>query len=170
MKHHAIRGVAFGLVGWLAFFSIAAQALEAPNGPVMLSVTGNIAHSNRGKEAHFDREMLLALEQRETLTHTPWHDGQVRFEGPLGRSLLEAVGASGTHMRIVALNDYAATVPMADFLEHEVILAMFQDGKSLNVRDHGPLFVIYPFDEQPDLLNEETLTRSVWQVKMIEIQ
>ncbi|GGX98435.1 oxidoreductase [Litchfieldella qijiaojingensis] len=167
MKRHIMLGI---LVGWVASFNVAAQELASPSGPVILSVSGKITHFNMGNEAHFDREMLLALEQRKTLTHTPWHDGQVRFEGPLGRSLLEAVGASGTSMRVVALDDYAATVPVADFLDHNVILAMSQDGKPLKVRDHGPLFIIYPFDEEPGLLNEETLTRSVWQVKAIEIR
>lgn len=145
-------------------------ALDIPQGRVLLTVTGNITQTNAGDEAHFDRQMLLALTQRDTATHTPWHDGRVVFSGPLGRAVLEAVGAQGTRMRVTALNDYAATVPMADFYEHDVILAMSADGKRLKIRDQGPLFVIYPFDEEPDLLNEEVTTRSVWQVKQIDVQ
>ncbi|WP_248623755.1 hypothetical protein [Cobetia crustatorum] len=74
-------------------------------------------------------------------------------------------------MRVVALNDYAASVPVQDFFDYPVILAMQIDGKRLRVRvrDNGPIFIIYPFSEQPDLLNEEIMTRSVWQVKRIEI-
>jgi hypothetical protein len=148
----------------------AAIALEAPQGPVVLRVTGDITHTNAGNEAHFDRAMLEGLKQRETTTTTPWHDGVVKFSGPLGASLMDAVGVKSGSMRVVALNDYAATVPVADMFEYPVILAMQVDGKRLRVRDNGPIFIIYPFSEQPDLVNEEIMTRSVWQVKRIEIE
>lgn len=158
---------------WLLLLTLSlsplAMALEAPQGPVLLRVTGDITHSNAGGEAHFDRAMLKALTQRETVTTTPWHDGEVSFSGPLGSALMEAVGVEDGTMRIVALNDYAATAPVQDYFDYPVILAMQLEGKRLRVRDNGPLFIIYPFSEQPDLLNEEILTRSVWQVKRIEI-
>ena len=147
-----------------------AHALDAPQGNVILEVAGEITHTNVGNEAHFDKAMLEALAQRTTQTNTPWHDGVVSFEGPLGRALLDAVGAEGDQMKVIALNDYSSTVPVSDFYDHEVILAMKADGRPLRIRDHGPLFIIYPFDENPSLLNEEVLTRSVWQVKRIEVE
>jgi len=153
-----------------AFVCNIAQALDSPTGSVILKVTGNITQTNVGDEAHFDKVMLEALTQRTTDTSTPWHDGVVSFEGPLGRALLEAVGAEGEQLNVVALNDYSSMVPVSDFYDHEVILAMRADGQPLRVRDHGPLFIIYPFDENPSLLNEEILTRSVWQVKRIEVE
>ncbi len=153
-----------------AFFFNVAQALDSPTGSVILEVTGNITQTNVGNEAHFDKAMLEALTQRTTQTSTPWHDGVVSFEGPLGRALLEAVGAEGDQLNVVALNDYSSTVPISDFYDHDVILAMRADGQQLRIRDHGPLFIIYPFDENPSLLNEEILTRSVWQVKRIEVE
>lgn len=152
-----------------ALISSYANALQIPEGPVILVVSGNIDQTNVGNEAHFDKGMLEALEQHETITRTPWYDGAVRFSGPLGRAILEAAGAEGESMRVVALNDYASTIPISDFENHDVILAMQADGKTLRVRDQGPLFVIYPFDQSPELLNEEILSRSVWQVNRIEI-
>ncbi|GGW32187.1 molybdopterin-dependent oxidoreductase [Vreelandella hamiltonii] len=160
---------AFVLLAGVSFLT-SVQALETPAGQVVLEVAGKLTHTNAGDEAHFDRAMLEALAQRTTRTSTPWHDGVVSFEGPLGRALLEAVGADGEQMRVIALNDYASTIPVSDFQEYDVILAMSADGSPLRIRDHGPLFVIYPFDENPSLLNEEILTRSVWQVKRIEIE
>lgn len=147
-----------------------ANALDAPTGTIILTVSGKIATTNVGNEAHFDRAMLEALSLRTTTTSTPWHDGVVDFEGPLGRAILDTVNADGTQVKAVALNDYASVIPVSDFYEHDVILAMKADGKTLRVRDHGPLFVIYPFDETPSLLNEEVLARSVWQVKKLIIE
>ncbi|MDA5565159.1 hypothetical protein OW493_13690 [Cobetia sp. 14N.309.X.WAT.E.A4] len=159
---------------WLLLMALSlspfAMALEAPQGPVVLRVTGDIRHVNAGDEAHFDRAMLQALPQRETVTTTPWHDGEVSFSGPLGSALMEAVGVDSGTMRIVALNDYAANAPVQDYFDYPVILAMQAEGKRLRVRDNGPIFIIYPFSEQPDLLNEEIMTRSVWQVKRIVIE
>tara|TARA_R100001039_G_C1793790_1_gene74056 strand:+ start:71 stop:577 length:507 start_codon:yes stop_codon:yes gene_type:complete len=168
MAKHMINKALLVVVG--AFVFNVAQALDSPTGSVILKVTGNITQTNVGDEAHFDKVMLEALTQRTTDTSTPWHDGVVSFEGPLGRALLEAVGAEGEQLNVVALNDYSSMVPVSDFYDHEVILAMRADGQPLRVRDHGPLFIIYPFDENPSLLNEEILTRSVWQVKRIEVE
>lgn len=146
------------------------QALETPTGPVILVVSGKLGNTNVGDEAHFDREMLKALPQHETVTHTPWHDGKVSFEGPLGRELLKAVGAEATNMHITALNDYAVDVPVDDFMTYDILLAMSADGRTLRVRDQGPIFIIYPFDEKPELRNDITIHRSVWQVKRIDLE
>ncbi|NIC04577.1 molybdopterin-dependent oxidoreductase [Billgrantia bachuensis] len=156
--------------GLLLFFLIGSgHALEEPEGRVILTVSGNITATNAGNEALFDRGMLEALEQHTTRTHTPWHDGLATFTGPLGRDVLEKVGAQGTMLRVTALNDYAANVPVADFMEYDVLLAMTLDGAPLRVRDQGPLFIIYPFDEFPELLTEKVMTRSVWQVVHIDV-
>ena len=146
------------------------HALETPSGRVLLTVTGDIATTNVGEEAQFDREMLMTLTQHETVTSTPWHDGVMRFSGPLVSALLEAVGGKGDELRVTALNDYSASVPVSDVMDYPVILAMTMNGEPLSIRDHGPLFIIYPFDEHPELLNEEIIVRSVWQINRIEVR
>ena len=72
-------------------------------------------------------------------------------------------------LRVTALNDYVTEIPVADFRDNPVILATAIDGKSLSVREKGPIFIIYPFDEQPSLNNETYYGRSAWQVKSIEV-
>ena len=87
-----------------------------------------------------------------------------------GAALLDAVGAKGTTLKVTALNDYAAEIPVEDFRKWPVILATRRDGAEMPVRDKGPLFVIYPFDVDKTLYNEKYFNRSVWQVKSIEIR
>lgn len=164
-----MRPTTFALLAILLLMPTAVLALEPPNGPVLLRVSGQIEVTNVGDEAHFDREMLQTLPQRETVTGTPWHNGAQRFSGPLGRALLDAVGARGDVLRITALNDYAASVPVDDLRDYDVIFAMSRNGTPLRVRDQGPLFLIYPFDEHPHLLNEEVLARSVWQIASVHV-
>ncbi|MDW5377660.1 oxidoreductase [Halomonas sp. HP20-15] len=169
MFNRFARSLGICVIGLGALAASDALALDAPSGPVILVVSGAIGTTNVGDEAHFDRAMLAALPQHDTLTHTPWHDDRIRFSGPLGRTLLQAVDARGSRMRVTALNGYASTIPVADFHEHDVILALAADGEPLSVRDQGPLFVIYPFDDEPDLSNKLILSRSVWQVERIVI-
>lgn len=146
-----------------------AGTLPAPEGPVVLTISGNISNTNGPEGASFDRAMLDALEQRETTASTPWFDGPRDFEGPLATALLEAVGAEGSAIKVVALNDYAAEVPIEDVRAYPVIFATRLNGELMSVRDKGPLFLIYPFDEFEDLFNEVHFGRSVWQITRIEV-
>lgn len=157
------------LLSTLSPLSIAlASPLPAPTERVLLTVSGDIAHTNVGDEAQFDRRMLEALPARTIETHTPWHRDKGRYEGPLMRDLLETVGAKDSEqVRILSLNHYEAEVPASDFRRHDVILAMTRDGEPLTIREYGPLFVLYPFDDHPELLTEAVRFRSVWHVERI---
>lgn len=144
--------------------------LPSPHGTPILTVTGAIANTNAGGGAELDAAMLASLPRRTITTATPWYDQPRTFEGPLLRDLLTAVGASGKTLRVEALNDYAADVPFADALAYSVVIADRIDGKPIPVRERGPLFIIYPFDQVPALKTEQYYQRSVWQVKSIEVQ
>lgn len=148
---------------------LTAQTLPPPQGPVILTVQGAVGHANVDGTVQFDLAMLDALEQRETVTTTPWHEGVQTFTGPRIASILAAAGAGGSALRLVAINDYAATMPWQDTQDHAVILASRRNGQTMSVRDTGPLFVIYPFDEDPALRDEVYFSRSVWQVRTIEV-
>lgn len=157
------------LIFALCAASLPAAELPPPDREVILTVTGSIAHTNGDGVARFDRGMIDALPQRETRTTTPWYDGSQSFTGPLVSAILDAVGATGGTVRVHALNDYNADVPVQDFRDHPVIFATKRNGRVLTVRDKGPLFIIYPFDEEPSLFNELYFGRSVWQIVRIEV-
>lgn len=146
-----------------------AQPLPAPQGQVILTLSGAISNTNGDGHARFDQAMIESLPQRQTLTQTPWFEGPQEFSGPRLSDLLDVVGAAGSALRVVAINDYAATLPWSDIESVPVILAVRHNGATMSVRDKGPLFVIYPFDEYPALRNEVHFSRSVWQVTAIEI-
>ncbi|MGP9789683.1 hypothetical protein [Roseinatronobacter sp. NSM] len=167
------------MTGFLRFFipfavalstSVAtAQQLDQPQDTVILSVSGEVSVTNADGAAQFDLAMLDALDQHVTDVETPWHDGAQQFSGPRIIDLLNAVGATGSELRFVAINDYAANMPWADTESFDVILATRQNGNTMSVRDKGPLFVIYPFNQNPELRNEVYYGRSVWQVKEIQV-
>ena len=114
--------------------------------------------------------MLEALGMETVETSTPWHNGPVRFEGvPLDR-LMKEVEATGRRVSVVALNDYASEIPVEDFSKYRVILALKRNGEYMPVRDKGPLFIVYPYDSNPEIKSQTYYTRSVWQVARLEVK
>ncbi|KQT47960.1 hypothetical protein ASG47_06120 [Devosia sp. Leaf420] len=146
-----------------------AGELAKPAAEPILKVQGAITTMNDGETAAFDLSMLDALPQHTIKATTPWYDGEHEFSGVVIGDLLETLGASGESVTVTALNDYSAEIPMEDIKDYPVILATRVDGEELSVRDKGPLFVIYPFDEHPDLYNEVIFSRSVWQVASLTV-
>lgn len=161
--------IALTLALTAASIATSSYALDKPTGPIVLTVKGDLDHPNSGTTAQFDLPMLEALKGRTGKMKTPWNEGEVSYSGPLLKSILEAAGAKGETLKIIALNDYSAVVPASDARDMDTILATRADGKMMSVRDKGPLFLIYPFDEDEKLYNEKYFSRSVWQIATIEV-
>jgi hypothetical protein len=159
----------FLFLGALAV-AVQAQALDEPKERVVLSVSGKIGVKNAGEMALFDMKMLEALPQHSFTTNTPWYERPVKFTGPLLADVLAAVKASGSVVKAVALNDYEISIPVTDTTEHKVIVARLLDDKPMAVRDKGPLFVVYPFDDSAALRSSIYYERSIWQLHALEIQ
>ncbi len=145
-------------------------ALPLPTQPVILTITGNITQRNQGDAAVFDAAMIDRLPTHEFRTWTPWFKEPVTFRGPRLQTVLDAVGAKGRMLRLVALNDYAVDVPISDARAFEPLMARRIDGKELAVRDKGPLFLIYPFDMKPETRADLYYGRSIWQITRMSVQ
>jgi len=147
-----------------------AASLPAPAERPILTVSGKISVTNRDNTALFDRAMLEALGMVTIETTTPWHEGKNTFEGVSLDKLLKHVGATGERVVVVALNDYTTDIPIEDFRKFNVILALKRNGEYMPIRDKGPLFIIYPYDSNPDLKSQTYYARSAWQVARIDVR
>ncbi|MDF0597762.1 molybdopterin-dependent oxidoreductase [Psychromarinibacter halotolerans] len=146
-----------------------AQDLSAPEGEVILTVSGAIAITNDGDTATFDLAMLEAMDTVTVETTTIWTEGTQSFTGvPLG-VLMDAVGANGAMLNATAINDYSVEIPADDWVEGGAIVAYQNNGKAMSVRDKGPLWVIYPYDDDPDYQTEVIYSRSIWQLDRIVV-
>ncbi|MFD2172524.1 oxidoreductase [Rhodobacter lacus] len=160
--------------------------LAAPEGKIVLTVTGALGTSNAPAEpppadilpgesragsrvARFDDAMLAALPREDFRTTTIWTSGAVHFSGVPLRALLDRLGVQGGRLRVIALNDYAVEIPVADIETRAPLLADRRDGQPMTIRDKGPLWIIYPYDADPAYRNEVIYARSVWQVDRIEV-
>jgi hypothetical protein len=160
----------FGMVMLLTANLAGAASLPDPTDKPILTVTGKISVTNKDGTAQFDRAMLEALGETSFSTSTPWYKEPVKFEGVPMAKLLDAVGATGDRIVSIGLNDYSAEMPMEDARKFGVILALKRDGEYMTVRDKGPIFIVYPFDSNPDLKVQKYYSRSVWQVARIEVK
>ena len=159
------------LAGLAAFVGNAkAGPLARPEGKTILTVSGKIENGNAKDGAQFDRAMLEALGMETIKTSTPWYDGVVTFEGVRLDALMKLVGAKGTTVRAIALNDYATTIPIEDFGRFGVLLALKRDGTYMTVRDKGPLFIVYPYDSDPQLQSQTYYGRSAWQLARLVVE
>jgi hypothetical protein len=149
--------------------SASAETLPAPQGEVILTVSGAITTTNGDGVFALDADLMATLPQHEFATSTIWTEGTTTYSGVLLRDLLAAAGATGATVKLTALNDYQITMPAADALEDGPLLAYLADGKTMPTRDKGPVWLIYPFDDVAAYRSEQTYARSIWQLNRIEI-
>ncbi|SFC09685.1 molybdopterin-dependent oxidoreductase [Tropicimonas isoalkanivorans] len=155
------------LVSWPG--TAIAGELAQPEGEVVLTVSGNISETNGDGVARFDMDMLTALDGRTIDTTTIWTDGDQQFTGVGLDTLLDHLGVEGGTLAATAINDYSVTIPVADATPDGPIIAYKLNGEAMGIRDKGPLWVIYPYDANPDFQSETIYARSIWQLDRIEV-
>ncbi|MGY3572014.1 hypothetical protein J4N42_20575 [Vibrio sp. SCSIO 43135] len=151
-------------------FSTLALALPAPEGDTVLWVNGNIGVTNIDSSAEFDLAMIDDLEQNEVKTNNHVVEEVTSYRGPKISSILEAVGAKGEHIKVIAWDDYVVTIPIADIDKYGVLLATHENDKRMTIDGKGPLFVVFPFTDYPELQNDLYYNWSVWQVMEIVVE
>lgn len=165
----------------------AAQGLRAPTGPVILTVTGKIAQTNRGpfdaerdglfknQQVTFQRAAAFDLTMLESLgTHTiradyPQNGPMHSFEGPLLRDVLRAVGASGATVKVSALDGYTQEIDRKEIDSWPVLLALKQDGVYLGLGGFGPAWVVFPRQDVAALRGQDD-ANWVWAVVHIDVE
>lgn len=154
---------------WVGLSCLPALALDAPSGKVVLTITGELAHANDNGAASFDLALLQSLPQHSFSTKTPWSPRPHKFTGVLLGDLLLAVGAKPGTTKAAALNDYRVDLPANEMIKQGAMLAYLLDDKPMTVREKGPLLIIYPFDDKPELRTAVHYSRAIWQLRSLDI-
>jgi len=141
------------------FNALAQERLEI-SGQTMLSLNGPVSLSIDEFEALAPRTIIK--------TSTPWHTATT-FSGISGVDFIRVTGAAGKAITVRAINDYQTSIPINDLRDLGVLFVTRMNGKRVSVRQKGPIFVIYPFDQRPELKSELYYGRSIWQVNKITV-
>ena len=146
MKTSIARRVVAAVI--LAFAaSLCAADGEAPAGPVILTVAGNISKTNRPpynekrdvflkyhertfeKAFEFDRAMLEGLGMTEIRIDYERWDGPITFSGPRLTDVLKAAGWRGGALVTLSLDGYDTQIPAAEIEAREWVVATRTDGR-----------------------------------------
>ncbi|WP_323767036.1 molybdopterin-dependent oxidoreductase [Marinovum sp.] len=169
-KSRARRALATLAVLAVSATGAVARMLEAPEGEVILTVSGNVQATNATGKAEFDLAMLEALPVTEFTTSTIWTEGTHTYTGVALETFLDAVAAEGTRLEAMAINDYSVEIPISDAIEGGPILAYKVDGAPMSRREKGPIWLIYPYDQSVDYRSETIYTRSIWQLDRLHVE
>ena len=147
----------------LALLASAAHAAAADD--VILTVT-----RSAGQAHHFTLQQLAALPQASITTATPWTTGKHHYRGIAISTLLQQLQITPQALKVHALNDFWARIPTAVALQYQAILATHVDGQPMPRRNKGPLWIILPLSEHPELNQEKYHNYMVWQARTIEAE
>ena len=162
-------------------------AQSAPDGPILLTVTGSVSNPTRGEydpdkdkffgfnevefanAAQFDFEALKALDMVKVKADFPKGRQIHEFEGPLLADVLKAAGAAGDTVTIQALDGYAVEIPLKEAIDAGAVVALKRDGTSFGIGDFGPTQIVFPRAERADLA-EMPDDNWVWSIFHIKVE
>jgi hypothetical protein len=146
------------------------SSIPAPTEAIILTVSGAINNKNAGNTLEFDMPTLEKIGLVKYTVSDPWEHKEVTYTGVLMSNLLEVadVPDSATTVRVVALDDYAADIPISEIEAWPILLATQADGEYITVDNNGPTRIIFPYDTYSDITAARNM--SVWNNKQLEIR
>ena len=165
----------FSFLSFVGVKPAVGATLPVPTERVLLTVSGNVVHSNvvsgnGSSQATFDLAMLKQLPQHQLLTTTPWTDGIQSFTGVLLKDLLARATNSHAGIKVLAIDNFSAKISAQEIKDYPIMIAYLRNGKQMKIRHKGPLWVIYPLDQYPQLKQSVYHDRMVWQLDKIQVQ
>lgn len=122
-----------------------------------------------GRSVSFTYEELLALPQTAFRTSTIWTSGVDSYSGPSLAAVLAAADMPQDDLLISAINDYNVTFPADKISNDAPVLAVQVNGTPFSIREKGPIWVLFPFDDDDRYRAEDYFALSVWQLRQIDV-
>jgi hypothetical protein len=147
------------------------DTLPAPTGTVLLTISGDLDHQTEDATAGtvtLDLDILKSLDAKTFTTSTIWVEGDVEFAGVSLRDVLDYAGATSTVIGAIASNDYKVEIPADGVSADAPIVAYLMNGDEMSARGKGPLWIVYPYDDDAKYRTEVIYSRSIWQLDRIE--
>ena len=175
------------LIAFAFAATLAAGAPALAEGPVLLTVTGEITETNRGpvdpdedklfifndvsfeKAKEFDLAALEKLPQAVVHADFPKGGAETEFSGPLLADVLAAAGAEGEMVTVRAMDGYAVEVPLDEMVAKGAVVALERDGKALGIGGFGPTQIVFPRAERADLKDMPD-DWWIWQIYHISVE
>lgn len=171
----------------VACFLIGSAVSAMAEGPVLLTVTGEVTAPNRGpvdpeydkllvfNDAKFERARefgladLESLPQQSVKTDFPKGGPETVFSGPLLGDVLDASGARGETVTIQAIDGYAVEVPATELIAKGAVVATRRDGEPFGIGNFGPTQIVFPRGDRAELKDMPD-DLWIWQIYRIDVR
>lgn len=158
-------------IGIFACLFIVTPALSAPEPAAERTVLTIAVKGQPQLLRHYRLRDLEALPRTERRSMLPDESHVYSWQGVRLSALLAGFErGDAQRLRVEALNDYSALIPLSDLDAFDPILAYHRDGQAIGIAERGPLFVIYPMLDHPELRTQVYFNRTVWQVRRITLE
>lgn len=147
--------------------------IPLPTGDVILNMFGDISQTNESQNLSFDIATLEKLGLVEYTIADPWQNHEdVTYTGVLMSDILDYAGVSdaATNVHMVALDEYAVDVSVADMNKWPVMLATRTNGEYMDIETSGPTRIVFPFHAHPEIDEDTYKVLMIWNLRDIEIQ
>jgi hypothetical protein len=145
------------------------QDVPAPAGKAVFTVTGKISVTNKGGTLAFDQATVEKLGLVQVKLYEPWTKQDLEFRGVWLKDLvaLAGVSAEATRLHVVALDDYAVDLSLADVRAGGIMLATRAgDGSAIPIDQGGPDRIVF-LDGVAAGANAD---QWIWSIKQIDVQ
>jgi hypothetical protein len=182
----ALKGT-LAIVALLLGCASARAELAVPSGPVVLTVVGDIANTNRGaldpavdrlvhhheqafeSAAVFDRARLEALGMESRQVGLSFQPEAQEIEGPPLAAGLEAVGAGPGPLCVLALDGFQVEITPKDLEAHDWLLGLKRNGRDLGLGDFGPAWLVFSPAADNNVASSEEAEMWPYQVFLIRV-
>ncbi|WP_413205107.1 molybdopterin-dependent oxidoreductase [Rhodospirillum sp. A1_3_36] len=160
------------ITGWLARWLpklLLASGLLLVGVPPALADEQTLEIIGPDQTSHtLDMSELASFPQTEITTSTPWTEAAT-YSGPLLQNVLQHLGLSIEAITAIGADGYRAGFSWAEGGKYQPILAIARNGAPLPFREQGPIWLLFPFNDQPDIQSDPWYFRAVWQVVRLEV-
>lgn len=149
----------------------AGEEIPAPQGETILIVSGNIGTTNANDTIEMDLATIESVGVVDYTVDDPFENRAITYRGVLMSDLLDVwqVSEDATSLHVVALNDYAVDVPIADLRQYPVVFALQADGEYMPIAEKGPAMLVYPYNDfefDRNIYNDYW----AWQIASVEVR
>jgi len=125
--------------------------------------------SSEGINKKYTLEALLTLPQYDVQTKLPWTQEAHIYSGPYLKDVLQSAKVEGGQLTLEALDYYSVSLDFQKIAKFNPILALKKDGKALTIRSKGPIWLILPIDDYPQLNAAIYNDYMVWHLVKISV-
>ncbi|PWH12033.1 MAG: hypothetical protein DDG60_15220 [Anaerolineae bacterium] len=148
------------------------DAIPAPVGEVILTVTGKIGAKNSGDALLLDMNTLEKFGLVQYVLNDPWLKEKVTYKGVLMSDFLKIIQADpdAESVHFVALDNYEVDITLQEIRKWPILLATQSNGKYMSVQENGPTRIIFPFDQFPEIDQVTYRDLMIWNIASMEVR